>query len=280
MKPNELYHHGKEGMRWGIRNGPPYPLNKEGKARLEKQRKLNNKGSGDILSKYRSIKISEINEDSAKRGLKIVGDYIKSLRKRGSGGFLNDIDTLSEETGFPKNDSYIDITESTQKVNQNHYKDNCFSSVTADILNRAYDGYGLDVVSRPQTIIEKALGGATLINMASPYKNSSIDEITVPKNSLAHAKENIANQIISTYGDDALGFIRFYRINNRTRGHYIKYEVQNGTCIFSDSMEGTIGADEYFDAMNNNIVSRKIDISNVSNLEIDPNIIKKFVVQS
>ena len=25
--PNELYHHGVEGQKWGVRNGPPYPLN-------------------------------------------------------------------------------------------------------------------------------------------------------------------------------------------------------------------------------------------------------------
>lgn len=36
---NELYHHGVEGMSWGKRNGPPYPLNAEGKADLRAQKK-------------------------------------------------------------------------------------------------------------------------------------------------------------------------------------------------------------------------------------------------
>lgn len=25
----ELYHHGKKGQKWGVRNGPPYPLDKQ-----------------------------------------------------------------------------------------------------------------------------------------------------------------------------------------------------------------------------------------------------------
>lgn len=36
---NELYHHGVHGMKWGKRNGPPYPLDAEGKAELREQRK-------------------------------------------------------------------------------------------------------------------------------------------------------------------------------------------------------------------------------------------------
>lgn len=36
---NELMHDGVIGMKWGKRNGPPYPLNKEGKEALKEQRK-------------------------------------------------------------------------------------------------------------------------------------------------------------------------------------------------------------------------------------------------
>lgn len=34
-----LAHHGVDGQQWGQRNGPPYPLNKGGKAALRKQKK-------------------------------------------------------------------------------------------------------------------------------------------------------------------------------------------------------------------------------------------------
>lgn len=43
---NEIYHHGVSGMKWGKRNGPPYPLNSEGKSKLRKQR-MESYGKGD-----------------------------------------------------------------------------------------------------------------------------------------------------------------------------------------------------------------------------------------
>lgn len=37
MYPNELYHHGIMGQRWGKKNGPPYPLSRSQKSKKEKQ---------------------------------------------------------------------------------------------------------------------------------------------------------------------------------------------------------------------------------------------------
>ena len=33
----ELYHHGIEGQKWGVRNGPPYPLDESDKSSAEKR---------------------------------------------------------------------------------------------------------------------------------------------------------------------------------------------------------------------------------------------------
>ena len=43
-KNAELYHHGIEGQKWGIRNGPPYPLDSNGDPkRAKKINKVNHK---------------------------------------------------------------------------------------------------------------------------------------------------------------------------------------------------------------------------------------------
>lgn len=36
-KDSEFYHHGIRGMRWGKRNGPPYPLDAEDHSASEKK---------------------------------------------------------------------------------------------------------------------------------------------------------------------------------------------------------------------------------------------------
>jgi hypothetical protein len=53
---NELYHHGVEGMSWGKRNGPPYPLNASGKAKLRAQKKAAKIGSTEGTSDLRAQK--------------------------------------------------------------------------------------------------------------------------------------------------------------------------------------------------------------------------------
>ena len=73
---NELYHHGVAGMKWGKRNGPPYPLNAEGKASLAKQKKASNRvSSGDTEGKAepRSQKL----DSKSKEDYKMHKEYNK-----------------------------------------------------------------------------------------------------------------------------------------------------------------------------------------------------------
>lgn len=41
---SELYHHGVKGMHWGVRLGPPYPLNKQGQAVADLYKKMGSIG--------------------------------------------------------------------------------------------------------------------------------------------------------------------------------------------------------------------------------------------
>ena len=73
---NELYHHGVTGMKWGKRNGPPYPSNAKGKASLAKQKKASNRvSSGDTEGKAepRSQKL----DSKSKEDYKMHKEYNK-----------------------------------------------------------------------------------------------------------------------------------------------------------------------------------------------------------
>lgn len=74
----ELSHHGVSGMKWGKRNGPPYPLNSEGKASLRKQRMDSygssvTKGGGDgsVTTKKKTL------SKKSKEDLKVYKQYNK-----------------------------------------------------------------------------------------------------------------------------------------------------------------------------------------------------------
>lgn len=76
---SELYHHGVEGMSWGKRNGPPYPLNAKGRASLAKQKSSivkRGSGSGDIIGskKKQQVKpeiLARVVSKRIKRGIEL-----------------------------------------------------------------------------------------------------------------------------------------------------------------------------------------------------------------
>lgn len=81
---SELYHHGVDGMRWGKRNGPPYPLDAQGKAALRAQKKGHSHRQS--LQKIAESKSSEELKKEIDR-IKLENDYKKLKRsdiERGS----------------------------------------------------------------------------------------------------------------------------------------------------------------------------------------------------
>lgn len=119
-----IAHHGVEGMTWGKRNGPPYPLDGSGKAALKKQKvekkkaeKLAKKKAaiakdpvrlqknldlytpeelGEILKKYEVIKQlrnvptqKELYDRSKMAKVMLMGNEISTLAANGTKAFVN-----------------------------------------------------------------------------------------------------------------------------------------------------------------------------------------------
>lgn len=88
---NTLAHHGREGQRWGVKNGPPYPLTKEARERVIKEGNLKaikeNFASFDereIAEAIRrfdmSKKLSEMTSEDVNRGKKTTNDSMERWR--------------------------------------------------------------------------------------------------------------------------------------------------------------------------------------------------------
>lgn len=87
---SELYHHQRLHAKWGVHNGPPYPLNKEG---LAKFRKRNMKGKTDQAdyskmsddeksqAKEKAIREGNIREANANRN-EFTDSELQAVKKR------------------------------------------------------------------------------------------------------------------------------------------------------------------------------------------------------
>lgn len=81
-----LAHHGVEGQKHGVRNGPPYPLDRQGKAALRKQRKANKKAA-KVAKKQEARKVAAEKKEAAlkenKRKIIMSGSATEVLKYKG-----------------------------------------------------------------------------------------------------------------------------------------------------------------------------------------------------
>lgn len=73
----DIMHHGKEGQRWGVRNGPPYPLNSKGLKSFFKNKK---KKRADIKAAKEAAANKKREEIETKKTERIQKEKTKFLR--------------------------------------------------------------------------------------------------------------------------------------------------------------------------------------------------------
>lgn len=130
---DELYHHGVRGQKWGKRNGPPYPLNSEGKSNLRKQR-MDSYGKGDSKTGMSAFLSQHENERSinikrySKNGKDIV-DRMNPKEDRWSIGNMN-----GGSQSFSEAISNVNRMRS-QEPNAAQWQNNCVNCSVA-LINR------------------------------------------------------------------------------------------------------------------------------------------------
>lgn len=58
----ELYHHGIEGQKWGVRNGPPYPLDQDDKSSSERSAESGSSGKNSYGGAHSGTSLGQISD--------------------------------------------------------------------------------------------------------------------------------------------------------------------------------------------------------------------------
>ena len=141
-----LYHEGVKGMAWGVRNGPPYPLNYEGKASLNANKKIlgssSDKRSYGIngsrhygTNKKIGNAIKKASTDRTALNKKLVNDKIKGQEDKIR---LNKARHAGKSTAQQnKTDEKLQKLEDKQRVNDARHKGSIEFRMRQDSIRRA-----------------------------------------------------------------------------------------------------------------------------------------------
>lgn len=244
-----LSHHGIRGQKWGVKNGPPYPLDQEKHDRVvgkigKRQRKSSSSGNekeGGILSTFAAVAVATaVSSIIAKKAEEkaIDADYkrTKKLIDENSKALISDfanVDKKFTNDNPPKTiQGKHTMDDDIKAVNPMYDQSvpgtvtNCaLCSVTYDLRRRGYD-----VTSKT---CETGIYGDRLLS--DIYGKHNVDTHN-------HVGENFAlleNSILKKYPEGSRGEMTI-RLKPYYGGlsHAMSFEVKNGKVIVIDAQSG------------------------------------------
>lgn len=141
-----LYHEGVRGMAWGVRNGPPYPLNYEGKASLNANKKIlgssSDKRSYGVngsrnygTNKKIGNAVKKASTDRTALNKKLINDKIKGQEDKIR---LNKARHTGKSTAQQnKTDEKLQKLEDKQRINDARHKGSVEFRMRQDSIRRA-----------------------------------------------------------------------------------------------------------------------------------------------
>ena len=262
-----LCHHGIRGMKWGQRNGPPYPLVDSKHSASEKRagwkKSLDKSSSNDENSK-KKFKLSDKQKTAIKIGAAVAVAGLATyggIKLAKSGKLAKAADAgknavkglLSKEAdSSPK-----PVKEWIENVNPTGSDTNCRAASMSTVLRlKGINAEALDVP-----------GGSLSDAVHTCFKNAKVSEMYNP------TKERIDRMILKN-GEGSSGVLAAtFHAAFADSAHAIAWQVKDGTVKYMDGQKGLEDCSYYFNYLSSNFSA---EIARLDNLELADGI-SKFV---
>lgn len=292
MYRTTLTHHGILGMKWGKKNGPPYPLNASNHSVSEKkagwQKSLGKDSQDDAKQKGltdKQKKAIKIGAAAAGVALAACGTYylyksgkldnLIEMGKNNVKGLAGDADIIDfGEKAKPvtgtirKLAGKESIKDSLRNANPlrgtTEGRNNCVPSALAGFLRQA----GYDVTAKSTGGVMQNTAGV----VEEVFKGVKVLEGSASK--FGRSREDAAEMLVKRFGDNAEGLCS---IQWKTGGgHCFSWKIVNGVVEFLDYQNGRGDAEvaKYFGLID---TSEYLTLARLDGLEIDMNALSKYV---
>lgn len=295
---NEIYHHGILGMKWGKKNGPPYPLGASDHSASEKKagwRKSLDKSSDDNDNDKRKG-LSDKQKRAIKIGITAVGvglaaygtyRLVKSgkLDKYIEAGKSKADSLLKKKVGDSKvGDIKVDdilnsasttksVTKGIKKLSKPETLADTIKNVNPNRSNSAYDNnctlcstgsilrqvFGMDVTAGSTGRKPQNLGGI----VEECFEGAKVIDGSAVK--FGKSKQDASEMLIKRFGDNASGVVSVEW--KRGGGHAFNWQIKDGKVSFYDGQANRDDSvvSKYWQMINQNgsLILARLDNANV-----------------